>query len=44
MNLREQLVKIALQWEEYTGIAPSITSAISEFDASILVGSKSVNF
>lgn len=36
--LREQLVSVALQWEERFGNAPSITSAISEYDAAMLVG------
>ena len=36
-NLREKLVKTALQWERAFGVAPSITSAISEFDAAMLV-------
>jgi hypothetical protein len=36
--LREELIKIALQWQERFGVAPSITSAISEYDAAMLVG------
>ena len=36
--LRDKLVEIALQWQERFGVAPSITSAISEYDAAILVG------
>ena len=36
--LREKLVEIALQWQESFGVAPSITSAISEYDAAMLVG------
>lgn len=36
--LRDDLVKIALQWQERYGVAPSITSAISEYDAAMLVG------
>jgi hypothetical protein len=36
--LREQLVSVALQWEERFGNAPSITTAISEYDAAMLVG------
>lgn len=36
--LREQLVSVALQWEERFGNAPSITSALSEYDAAMLVG------
>lgn len=37
-SLREQLVSAALQWEECYGNAPAITSALSEYDAAILVG------
>ena len=38
MTLRNKLVVIALQWQESFGVAPSITSAISEYDAALLVG------
>jgi hypothetical protein len=38
MNLREQLVDVALKWQEKYGIAPSITSAVSEYDAAMAVG------
>ena len=31
-------MKIALQWQERYGVAPSITSTISEYDAAMLVG------
>lgn len=37
-TLREKLVEIALQWQVNFGVAPSITSAISEYDAAKLVG------
>jgi len=37
-SLREQLVSVALQWEEQFGNVPSITSALSEYDAAMLVG------
>jgi hypothetical protein len=37
-DLRERLVNVALEWESYFGIAPSITTAISELDAARLVG------
>ena len=37
-QLRNKLVEIALQWQERYGIAPSITSTISEYDAAMLVG------
>ncbi len=36
--LRDELVKIALRWQERFGVAPSITNAISEYDAAMLVG------
>ena len=38
MSLRNKLVDTALQWQESFGVAPSITSAISEYDAALLVG------
>ena len=31
-------MEIALQWQERYGVAPSITSTISEYDAAMLVG------
>ena len=37
-QLRNKLVDIALQWQERYGVAPSITSTISEYDAAMLVG------
>ena len=37
-QLRNKLVEIALQWQERYGIAPSITSTISEYYAAMLVG------
>lgn len=36
--LREKLVRLALAWQDEIGIAPSITSVVSEYDASLLVG------
>ena len=36
--LRDILVDVALQWQASFGIAPSITSSISEYDAAMLVG------
>ncbi|MBS0150252.1 MAG: hypothetical protein JSR31_04880 [Nitrospira sp.] len=36
--LRQRLVEAALAWEQAFGIAPSITSALSEFDAAMLIG------
>ena len=37
-TLREKLAEIALQWQANYGVAPSITSALSEYDAAKLVG------
>lgn len=37
-DLRQKLVEAALAWERAFGIAHSITSAVSEFDAAMLVG------
>ena len=37
-KLRSRLVDVALEWERAFGNAPSITSAVSEFDAADLVG------
>ena len=38
VQLREQLVKASIEWENYFGVAPSITSVISELDAALIVG------
>ena len=38
VKLRDILVDVALQWQAFFGIAPSITSSISEYDAAMLVG------
>lgn len=38
LALRDDLVRAALLWQKMFGVAPSITSAISEFDAARLVG------
>ena len=38
IKLRDKLVDIALQWQACFGVAPSITSSISEYDAAMLVG------
>lgn len=35
---RRQLVEAALAWEKAFGVAPAITSALSEYDAALLVG------
>jgi len=37
-NLRRQLVESALAWERAFGNSPAITSAVSEYDAAMLVG------
>ena len=37
-SLRTILVAIALQWQRRYGVAPQITAALSEYDASRLVG------
>ncbi len=36
-ELRSRLVEIALQWQARFGVAPQITSAISELDAALLL-------
>jgi hypothetical protein len=36
--LREKLVEIALAWQDKFGVAPSVTSSISEYDAAVLIG------
>jgi hypothetical protein len=37
-SLRDRLVAAALEWQERFGVAPSITSTLSEYDAALLVG------
>ena len=37
-TLRSQLVSLALQWEQEFGVAPQVTSAVSEYDAALLLG------
>lgn len=37
-NLRTQLVESALEWQKRFGVAPAITSQLSEYDAAMLVG------
>jgi hypothetical protein len=37
-ELRKSLVSVVLEWERVFGVAPSITSAVSEYDAARLVG------
>jgi hypothetical protein len=36
--LRKQLVDIALEWQNNFGVAPQITTPLSEYDAAMLVG------
>ena len=36
--LRNKMVQIALEWQESYGVAPQVTTPISEFDAAMLVG------
>ena len=38
MNLRKKLVEVALEWQKRYGVAPAITSAVSEYDAAMLSG------
>ena len=44
LSLRERLVGVALEWERSFGVAPSITSAVSEYDAACLVGHSDHSF
>jgi hypothetical protein len=37
-SLRDTLVNVALEWQNKFGVAPHITSAISEYDVALLVG------
>lgn len=37
-DIRDNLVKLALEWQERFGVAPAITSTLSEYDAAMLVG------
>jgi hypothetical protein len=39
-DLRRRLVQVTLEWESHFGVAPSVTSALSELDAALLVGMK----
>jgi len=38
VKLRAQLVNIALKWQAQFGVAPAITSALSEYDAAMILG------
>ena len=37
-DLRHRLVSVVLEWERVFGNAPSVTSAVSEYDAAMLLG------
>lgn len=43
-TIRDRLVAVALEWERAFGVAPQITSAISEYDAARLVGHSDDSF
>ena len=36
--LRDKLIQVALEWQAKFGVAPQITTAISEYDVAMLVG------
>lgn len=36
--LREKLIEVALEWQDKFGVAPQITTPLSEYDAAMLVG------
>lgn len=37
-DLRTKLIKVALEWQEKYGVAPQITTPLSEYDAAMLIG------
>jgi hypothetical protein len=37
-SIRENLIELALEWQKKFGVAPAITSTLSEYDAAMLVG------
>ncbi|MGK2935913.1 MAG: hypothetical protein ACSLFE_11830 [Gemmatimonadaceae bacterium] len=43
-SIRSRLVNAALDWEQRFGVAPAITSALSEYDAARLVGHSDDSF
>ena len=43
-SLRSRLVSVVLEWERSFGVAPTITSALSEYDAARLVGHSDATF
>lgn len=44
MNVRTELVRVALEWENSFTVMPQITSAISEYDAAMLLGMSSTDY
>jgi len=38
MDIRKQLVDLSLKWQERYGVAPAITSTVSEYDAAMMLG------
>ncbi len=38
LPIRRRLIEVSLDWEKRFGVAPQITSAISELDAALLIG------
>ena len=42
--IRDRLVSIALEWQQRFGVAPAITSQLSELDAARLVGMPEVEY
>jgi hypothetical protein len=43
-SLRVRLVALSLEWEQIFGVAPQVTSALSEYDAALLVGHNEESF
>lgn len=37
-ELRQNLIKVTLEWQRQYGVAPAITSTLSEYDAAKLIG------
>ena len=37
-TIRQQLIDVALEWQQRFGVAPDITKALAEYDAAMLVG------
>ncbi|GJQ61178.1 MAG: hypothetical protein SCALA702_02310 [Melioribacteraceae bacterium] len=42
--MRNELVKISLDWQHKYGVAPQITTVISEYDAAMLIGMTEVEY